>query len=142
MNMSLFNILGYASPIMMALLVAGAIAHSRHVAGNNSVNKVVLTWKTILLCIVHGLIAAIVYWHLITGGWLTEHYSWDDPDNINLVMAIFEAVTVATVIALLISRGRFIYRLLIDLMFIQILLAVVMGGLVLLFVLTWKPKMF
>lgn len=142
MNVSLFNLLGYASPAMMSLLVAGAIIHSCRTPGNNAPGNVPLTWKVIVLCMSHGLIAAEVYWHLITGGWLSAHYHWDDPDNINLMMAVFEVVAAAVTVALLISRRRFFYRLLIDLMFIQLLLAVVMAGLVLLFVLTWKPKMF
>lgn len=140
--MSLFNMLGYASPVLMSLLVAGAIIHSCRTPVNIAPGNVPLTWKAIVLCVSHGLIATEVYWHLINGGWLAAHYHWDDPDNINLVMAIFEALAAAVTVALLISRRRFFYRLLIDLMFIQLLLAVVMAGLVLLFVLTWKSKMF
>jgi len=140
--MSLFNMLGYASPVLMTLLVAGAIIHACRTPANTAPGNVPLTWKVIVLCVSHGLIAAEVYWHLINGGWLAVHYHWDDPDNINLVMAVFEALAAVVTVALLIFRSRFLYRLLIDLMLIQLLLAVVMAGLLLLFVFTWKPKMF
>lgn len=63
----------------------------------------------------HLLSATAVYWHLIKGGWLTNHYQLDDLNIVNLVLAIFEAVAVVLVIGYWISRsavlGRLIWRL-------------------------------
>ena len=52
-----------------------------------------------------NLIAAIfVYRYLITGGWLTNHYHLDDPNIVNLVLAIFEPIAVLSVIVFWICR--------------------------------------
>ena len=143
MSPSLFNLLGYACPVVMALLVAGAITHSLLASRKTPPRQPPRTWKIIVLCLFHGLIATGVYWHLITGGWLTsEHYQWGDPNNINLVLAVFEAMAVATAIMLLALKKRFVYLLAVDFMVVQLLLVAVMGALLVLFILTWKPGMY
>jgi hypothetical protein len=51
------------------------------------------------MSVVHLIAAAVVYWHLITGGWLTNHYQLNDPNIVNLVLAIFEPIAIVSVIA-------------------------------------------
>jgi hypothetical protein len=88
------------------------------------------------------LIAAVfVYWHLITGGWLTNHYRIDDPNIVNLVLAIFEPITIVSVIAYWVWRKSFLYRLISILFLVQILIGAGFLIFILLFMLTWHPKM-
>ncbi|MEY2558049.1 MAG: hypothetical protein QOE34_1474, partial [Verrucomicrobiota bacterium] len=42
--------------------------------------------KAVALSIFHVIAATVVYWHLITGGWLTNHYQLNDPNIVNLVL--------------------------------------------------------
>jgi hypothetical protein len=97
--------------------------------------------KAVLFSVVQLIAAVFVYWHLITGGWLTNHYQINDPNIVNLVLAIFEPIAVASVIAYWIWRKSFLYRLISILFLVQIIIG---GGfliLFLLFFLTWHPKM-
>jgi hypothetical protein len=95
-----------------------------------------------LSCSAIHLIAAIaVYWHLITGGWLTIHYRLDDPNIVNLFLAIFEAIAVVTVVAFWIWRTPFFRRLMSILCIIQILVGAGFLIFFLVFAVTWHPKM-
>ncbi len=56
-----------------------------------------------------NVIAALwVYRYLISGGWLTNHYHLNDPNLINLVLAIFEPIAVAQRFGLL-DKGKTVY---------------------------------
>jgi hypothetical protein len=82
------------------------------------------------------------YRFLYADGWLTNpYYRLDDPDIVNLLVAIFEPIAVAAVIAYWIWRTRPLYRLL----FISFLAQLVVGAgylaVFLLFVFTYKPRM-
>ena len=89
-----------------------------------------------------NLIAAIaVYRHLITGGWLTNHYELNDPNIINLVLAIFEPIAVVVVIAYWIWRKPFLYRTMFAVVIVQILIGVGFVAFILFFMMTWHPKM-
>ena len=85
--------------------------------------------------------AAAVYRYLITGGWLTNHYQPNDPNIINLALAIFEPIAIVSVIAYWIWRKSFLYRLMSILALIQILVGAGFLVFILLFMLTWHPKM-
>jgi hypothetical protein len=97
--------------------------------------------KAALISAVHVVAATAVYWHLITGGWLTNHYQFEDPNIVNLVLAIFEPIAIVSVIAYWIWRKSFLHRLISILCLVQILIG---GGFlifILLFTLTWHAKM-
>ena len=96
----------------------------------------------IIFCSIGHLIAAVaVYWHLIKGGWLTNHYQLNDPNIVNLALAIFEPIAVLSVIAFWIWRTPLLRRLLSILCVIQILIVVGFLLFFLLFAITWHPKM-
>jgi hypothetical protein len=97
--------------------------------------------KAVLFSFVQLIAAVFVYWHLITGGWLTNHYQINDPNIVNLVLAIFEPVAVVSVIAYWIWRKPFLYRVISILFLVQILIGAGFLILFLLFMLTWHPKM-
>jgi hypothetical protein len=100
-----------------------------------------ISTKAVLCSIVHLIAAVAVYWFLITGGWLTNQYHLNDPNIVNLLLAIFEPIAVLSVIAYWIGRTPFFRRLMSILFVIQILIG---GGFLLfllLFVMTWHPKM-
>jgi hypothetical protein len=98
-------------------------------------------WKPILFSAVHMLAAAAVYRYLITGGWLTNHYQLNDPNIVNLLLAIFEPIAVVSVIAYWIARRPFLYRLMSILCLVQVLIGVGFLIFLLLFAITWHPKM-
>jgi len=139
--MDFFEILACSTPAILALMVTACILHAwagaRKQAGEGRFLK-----RAVLVCVLHVVIAGAVYRHLIEGGWLTAKFQWNDPDNINLVLAVFEGFCVAAVIALVISKRLFFYKMLVDLLVIQLLLAAVFLSLFLVFMLTWHPKMF
>jgi hypothetical protein len=91
--------------------------------------------------IFHLVVATAVYWHLITGGWLTNHYQLNDPSIVNLVLAIFEPIAIVSVIAYWIWRKSFFYRLISILCLVQILIGAGFLIFFLLFALLWHPKM-
>jgi hypothetical protein len=97
--------------------------------------------KAGIFSVVHVVAAGFVYRYLITGGWLTNRYQINDPNIVNLVLAIFEPIAIVSVIAYWIWRKSFLYRLMSILALVQIIVG---GGfliLILLFMLLWHPKM-
>ena len=89
-----------------------------------------------------NLIAAMaVYRYLVTGGWLTNHYQLNDPNIVNLILAIFEPIAFVCVMAYWVWRRSFLYRLVFILALIQILIGASFLIFILLFMLTWHPKM-
>jgi hypothetical protein len=97
--------------------------------------------RTSVCSIGHFIAAVVVYWHLITGGWLTNHYQLNDPNIVNLALAIFEPMAVASVIAFWIWRTASLRRLMSILFVIQILIGAGFLLFFLVFAFTWKPKM-
>jgi hypothetical protein len=97
--------------------------------------------KAAFISVVHLVAATVVYRHLISGGWLTNHYHLNDPNIVNLVLAIFEPIAVVSVIAYWLLRKPFLYRLMSILCLVQILIGAGFLIFILLFVLTWHPKM-
>ena len=100
-----------------------------------------LTSKAALISVVHVVAATAVYRHLITGGWLTNHYQLNDPNVVNLVLAIFEPIAVVSVVAYWIWRTPFLGRLLWRLFLVQILIGAGFLIFIRFFFITWKPKM-
>jgi len=97
--------------------------------------------KPIIYSIVILMGAAWVYWYLVTGGWLTNRYHLDDPNIVNLALAILEPAAVISVAAYWIWRRRFLYRLLFAFFVIQLLIGAGFLAFILFFFFTWKPKM-
>jgi hypothetical protein len=93
------------------------------------------------ISVVHVLAATVVYRHLITGGWLTNHYQLNDPNIVNLLLAIFEPIAIVSVIAYWLLRKPALYRLISILFFVQILIGVGFLVFILLFMFTWHPKL-
>ena len=97
--------------------------------------------KAGVITLVHLIAATAVYRHLITGGWLTNHYQLNDPNIVNLVLAIFEPIAVMSVIAYWLLRKPALYRLMSILCLVQILIGVGFLAFILLFMFTWHPKL-
>jgi len=97
--------------------------------------------KAGLITLVHVIAATVVYRYLITSGWLTNHYQLNDPNIVNLVMAIFEPIAIISVIAYWLLRKPGLYRLMSILFLVQILIGVGFLVFILLFMLTWHPKL-
>src|SRR5436189_6288033 len=97
--------------------------------------------RIIVCSIGHLIAAAAVYWHLINGGWLTNHYQLNDPNIVNLALAIFEPIAVLSVIAFWIWRTASLRRLMSILFVIQLLIGAGFLLFILFFALTWQPKM-
>jgi hypothetical protein len=97
--------------------------------------------KAASLSVIHLIAAAAVYDYLITGGWLTAHYSLDDSNIVNLILAIFEPIAILSVIAYWIWRTPFLYRLLVILGLAQLLIGTGFALFILVFMLTWHAKM-
>lgn len=97
--------------------------------------------KAGLISVVHVVAATAVYRHLITGGWLTNRYQLNDPNIVNLALAIFEPIAVVSVIAYWLLRKRVLYRLISILCLVQILIGAGFLIFILLFVFTWHPKL-
>jgi len=97
--------------------------------------------KAVWISIVHVVAAAAVYRYLITGGWLTNHYQLNDPNIVNLALAIFEPIAIVSVIAYWLLRKPALYRLISILFFVQILIGAGFLIFILLFVFTWHPKL-
>jgi hypothetical protein len=98
-------------------------------------------WKPILYSAVNLIAAAWVYRYLVTGGWLRNDYRLNDPNIVNLALAIFEPVAVVAAIGYWIWRTRTLYRLLFTSFLVQLLIAIGFLAFILLFFFTWKPKM-
>ena len=97
--------------------------------------------KATLFSFINLTAGAAVYRYLITGGWLTNHYQLNDPNIVNLVLAVFEPIAIIGVIAYWIWRKSFLYRLIVILAVIQIVIGAGFLIFILLFMLTWKAKM-
>lgn len=97
--------------------------------------------KVVSASIIHLLAAAAVYRYLISGGWLTNHYRLDDPNIVNLVLAIFEPIAVLAVAAYWIRRTPFLGRLLWRLCLVQIVIGVGFVVFMAFFFFTWHPRM-
>jgi hypothetical protein len=97
--------------------------------------------KTIVCSIGQLIAAAAVYWHLIKGGSLTNHYQLNDPNIVNLALAIFEPIAVVSVIAFWISRRPIFQRVIAILCVAQILIGAGFLIFFLVFAMTWHPKM-
>ena len=85
--------------------------------------------------------AVAVYRLLASGGWLTHSYQLNDPNIINLVLAIFEPIAILVVIAYWIWRTPLLYRLLFIFFVVQLLVGVGFLAFFLFFVATWKPRL-
>ena len=97
--------------------------------------------KAVLYSIGHLVAAVAVYRYLITGGWLTNQYHLNDPNIVNLFLAIFEPIAVLSVMAYWIWRTSSLRRVMSILCLIQILIGVGFLLFILLFAITWHPKM-
>src|SRR5437762_8677638 len=100
-----------------------------------------ISGKTVFYSVGNFAAASAVYWYLITGGWLTNHYHLDDPNIVNLGLAIFEPIAVLGVIAYWIWRTRFLYLFLFILFLVQLVIGAGFVAFIGLFFFTWKPKM-
>ena len=78
---------------------------------------------------------------LRTGGWLTHHYDWNDPNTINFLLMLVEPVVVLGVIAYWIWRTAALYRLLFISFITQLIVGAGYLALFLFFVFTYKPRM-
>lgn len=106
---------------------------------SRAVNSV--RWKPIVYSAVNLIAATWVYRYLVTGGWLRNDYRLNDPNIVNLLLAIFEPVAVVAAIAYWIWPTRPLYRLLFITFLVQVLIAIGFLAFILLFFFTWKPKM-
>lgn len=97
--------------------------------------------KVVVLSVLQGVAAIAVYYHLWTGGWLTNSYKLDDPNIINLALAIFEPIAVATVAAYWIGRKAWLLRLLWIFAVMQLIVGFGFLLFLLFFMLTWHPKL-
>jgi hypothetical protein len=97
--------------------------------------------KAKLFSLINLIAGAAVYRYLITGGWLTNHYQLNDPNIVNLVLAIFEPIAIISVIAYWVWRKSFLYRLISILAVIQNVIGAGFLIFILLFMLTWHAKM-
>ena len=97
--------------------------------------------KAAILSLVHCLVAGAVYCHLDTGGWLTTAYRLDDPNVINLALALFEPFAIASVLAYWIWRAPRLYRILRLLFLGQLVIGLGFLVFFLVFVFTWRPKL-
>lgn len=97
--------------------------------------------KAALISMVHLVAAAAVYWHLIIGGWLTNHYQLNDPNVVNLALAIFEPIAIVSVIAYWLGRKPVLYRLTFILCLVQLLIGAGFLIFILLFAFSWHPKL-
>lgn len=97
--------------------------------------------KPVLFSIVHLGCAAVAFYHLLTGGWLTYGYHLGDANIVNLMITIFELLALATVTAYWLSRSALSYRLLKFAFVGQVIVGLAALGFFLFFMLTWRPKM-
>jgi len=140
--MDILEIIEFSLSLLVAVLVIASIVHASIIAMKPAAQGTFFKPKVMIICGLHLLTVAGVYRYLIIDGWLTNNYHWNDPDIFNLVLAIFEALCAAAVIALAIARKSFFYKLLVDFLVIQILLGIGFVTMLVIFPLTWHPKMF
>jgi hypothetical protein len=98
-------------------------------------------FKGILYSIVIVAAGLDIYWHLYTGGWLTNHYHLNDLDIVNLVLAIVEPILLLVVIAYWLTASRTFHRILFWSFILQLLICAGFGLVILLFMLTWHPRL-
>ena len=79
--------------------------------------------KPVIYTIVNLVIAIWVLRLLQTGGWLTHHYEWNDPNAINFLLMLLEPVVVLFVIAYWIWRTPGLCRVLFISFVVQLLVA-------------------
>lgn len=97
--------------------------------------------KPIVYSAVIVMIAAWVYRLLYTGGWLTHHYELNDPNSVNLLLAIMEPIAVLIVAGYWIWRTRTLYRLLFFTFIVQLLVGAGFVAFFLFFIFSWKPRL-
>jgi hypothetical protein len=97
--------------------------------------------KPALISLLHVVAAAAIYQYLVTGGWLTNHYQLNDPNIVNLLLAIFEPVAILAVLTYWLLRNSFLYRLILVLGLVQVLIGAGFVMFILFFAYTWHPKM-
>jgi hypothetical protein len=73
--------------------------------------------------------------------WLTNRYQLNDPNIVNLVLAILEPIAIVSVFACWLWRKPLLYRLISILCLVQILIGAGFLIFILFFALTWHPKM-
>jgi hypothetical protein len=98
-------------------------------------------FKGILYSIVIVVAGLDIYWHLYTGGWLTNHYHLNDLDIVNLVLAIVEPILLLVVIAYWLTASATLHRILFWSFVLQLLICAGFGLVILLFMLTWHPRL-
>jgi len=97
--------------------------------------------KPLVYSAINFIVATGVYWHLVTGGWLTNRYELSDPNVVNLVLAIFEPLAVLGVMAFWIWRTAFLRRLLGILGVVQIMIGLGFVMFFFLFAATFRFKL-
>ena len=97
--------------------------------------------RAIVYSAINVVAASAVYWHLIKGGWLTNHYELNDPNIVNLGLAIFEPIAVVCVAAYWILRTSILRRMLVLLGAVQILIGTGFLVFFVIFAMTWHPRM-
>lgn len=97
--------------------------------------------KPIIYTVVNLVIAAWVLRLLQSGGWLTHHYEWNDPNTINFLLVLIEPVVVLGVIAYWIWRTPGLYRVLFISFVLQLVVAAGFLAFFAFFFFTWKPRL-
>src|SRR5581483_9589535 len=98
--------------------------------------------KPLVYSIFLVLAGAIIYRHLYTGGWLTNpYYRLNDPDIINLFLAILEPLLMLVVVAYWLRRNQWMYRILFMTFLLQLLICLGFTLFSAWFFLTYKPRL-
>ncbi len=97
--------------------------------------------KPVIYTLVNLIIAVWVLRLLQTGGWLTHHYEWNDPNSINFFLMLVEPVVVLGVIAYWIWRTSGLYRALFVSFVVQLVVAAGFFAFFAFFFFTYKPKL-
>jgi hypothetical protein len=100
-----------------------------------------LRFKPVLYSLVIVVAGLDIYWHLYTVGWLTNHYHLNDLDIVNLVLAIVEPILILVVFVYWLTASATLHRILFWSLVLQLLICAGFGLVILLFVLTWHPRM-
>ena len=82
-----------------------------------------------------------MYRFLHSGGWLTHHYDLSDPDSLNLVPVIFEPIAVLTLVVYWLRRTALLRRLMLIMALAQLLIVLSYLAVMVLFALTWHPRL-
>lgn len=75
-----------------------------------------------LLTLLHVAAAGAIYWWLVTGGWLTQHYRFGDPNIVNLLLAFIEPIVLVVVLAYWLTRRVALYRAMAWLALLQLII--------------------